>query len=335
MGPSAHTGTKLITRMSTDDAPPRERVGYWSDLVWRSFGRLRSDTYGDPDFSGHISLLDLGEVRVCRLQAARHRVVRTAAAGGSDPGYLKMVIQRRGCSLFEQGGRTARLKPGDWSLYDTTRSYIVSAPHPVDLHILLLPRHGILRGRKDLEQMLVHRLRGRTGMAKLAGLAIGHALESAAAGAPIAPDSGDEIVDLLHAALLEQSGAYLPRIGRSVMRDRIKQYVDDRLSDPDLSIDAVAQAMNCSKRALHLAFEVEGRTLRDYIWDSRLESARRALEGAAGDAERGAISGIAFASGFNSAAHFSRAFRGRYGVSPRAWLGGERSDADLSEGDLS
>jgi AraC-like DNA-binding protein len=324
-----------VTRLSTEDAPPRERVGYWSDLVWRSFGRLRSDTYGDADFSGQISLLDLGEVRLCRLQAARHRVVRTAAVGGSDPGFLKMVIQRRGCSLFEQGGRTARLKPGDWSLYDTTRSYIVSAPNPVDLHILLLPRWGILRGRRDLEQMLVHRLRGRTGMAKLAALAIGRALESAVAGDTIGPGTGEEIVELLHLALLEQSGARLPRLGRELMRARIKQYVNDRLGDPELSLDAVAQALRCSKRALHMAFEVEGRTLRDYIWDSRLENARCALERAAAadaGAARGAISRIAFASGFNSAAHFSRAFRGRYGVSPRAWHEGSRSSLN-SEGE--
>jgi AraC-like DNA-binding protein len=318
--------------MSTNDAPPRERVAYWSDLVWRSFGRLRSDTYGDEDFEGHISLLDLGEVRLCRLQAARHRVVRTAAVGGSDPGYLKMVIQRRGCSLFEQGGRTARLKVGDWSLYDTTRSYIVSAPSPVDLRILLLPRQGILRGRADLEQMLVRRLRGRAGLSELAGRAIERALSSAQSGASPGAQAGEEIVELLHLALIEQAGARLPPLGRAHLLERIKLHVHERLGDPELSIDSVARAMSCSKRALHNAFELEDRTLRDYIWDSRLEQARFALERAG--AARGGISGIAFASGFNSAAHFSRAFRGRYGVSPRAWQSGERNAPPI-EGDLS
>ncbi|MES1163214.1 MAG: AraC family transcriptional regulator [Rhizobacter sp.] len=118
---------------------------------------------------------------------------------------------------------------------------------------------------------------------------------------------------------------------RSIMRDRIKQHVDERLGDPDLSIESVATAFNCSKRLLHQAFELEGRTLRDYIWDSRLENARRALAGVAPG--RGTISGVAFASGFNSAAHFSRAFRGRFGVSPRAWNEGRRdgSEHDMEE----
>jgi AraC-like DNA-binding protein len=314
------TERALVTamiRLSTDDAPARERVAYWSDLVWRSFGRLRSDTYGDADFSGSISMMDLGAVRLCRLQAARHRVVRTAGCRGlSDPGYLKMVLQRRGKSLFEQDGRTAWLRPGDWSLYDTTRSYIVSAPCPVDLHILLLPREGILRGRAELAQLLVRRLRGASGMGRVACEAIETALEQADAGRE-PTDAGNRIVDLLHLALLEQSGERLEGTSGSVLRMRIKRHVEENLHDPELCVDSIARALNCSKRALHKAFEHEDCTLHGYIWERRLEAARKALEGGA---ERPrSITHVAFASGFNSAAHFSRAFRARYGASPREW----------------
>jgi len=304
--------------MSTDDAPPRERVAYWSDLVSRSFGQLRSDTYGDPGFFGHISLVGLGEVQVCRLQASRHRVVRTVGARGmSDPGYLKMVVQRRGRSLFEQDGRAAWLKPGNWSLYDTTRSYIVSSPEPVDLHILLLPRQGILRGRADLGELLVHRLRGRTGMGRVACDAIERALAGFEAGEAPAPDTGARIVELLHQALLEHAGERLRPMRRSVLRERIKAHVRAELADPALSVSSVAEALNCSTRALHKAFEQEDHSLRDFIWDCRLQSARQALERQNG--QRQSITSIAFASGFSSTAHFSRAFRARYGASPRTW----------------
>jgi AraC-like DNA-binding protein len=307
--------TTLI-RMSTDDAPARERVAYWSDLVWRSFGRLRSDTYGDADFSGAISTVDVGPLRLCRLQASRHRVVRTAGAhGASDPGYLKMVVQRCGRSLFDQDGRTAWLRPGDWSLYDTTRSYIVSAPAPVDLHILLLPREGVLRDRPELAQLLVRRLRASSGMARVACNAIGRALEDAAGGRAPAADAGERILEMLHLALLEHAGARTQPVRGSVLRARIKSHVEENLADPELCIASLARALHCAKRTLHKAFEDEGCTLHDYIWTCRLEAARRALE--AGRVR--SITGVAFASGFNSAAHFSRAFRARYGASPREW----------------
>lgn len=306
-----------VTKLSTDDVPRRQRATYWSDLVWRSFGRLRSDTYGDEDFEGHIALRDLGEVRLCRLQASRHRVVRTAGARSlSDPGYLKMVVQLRGRSLFEQDGRIACLKPGDWSLYDTTRSYLVSSNVPVDLHILLLPRAGILRDRPELAQLLVHRLRATSGIGRIACDSIAQAFaQSDEAASPAA--TGARIVELLHLSLLEHNGLRFASERPSVLRERIKLHVQQKLDDPDLGIESIARALNCSKRALHKSFEREGHSLRDYIWDRRLQRALGELESER--REQGSITDIAFASGFSSAAHFSRMFRARYGSSPRDW----------------
>jgi AraC-like DNA-binding protein len=310
-----------LATMSTDEVPARERVAYWSDLVWRSFGRLRSDTYGDAGFGGRIALTECGEVRVCHLQASRHRVVRSAPErGSSDPGYLKLVVQRRGRSLFEQDGRMAWLRPGDWSLYDTTKSYLVSAPVPVDLHILLLPREGLLRGRRELEQLLVRRLRAGFGAGRLAASEIERVLGDARGGRAPEAAAGERIVELLHRALLEQTSSASAR--RAALRERIKAHVEAKLADPELCIESLALALDCSKRSLHKAFEDEGCTLDGYIWDRRLEAARRALEVAR--LERRSITSVAFASGFNSAAHFSRTFRARYGTAPSEWPGQAR-----------
>lgn len=312
----------MLTVRSTDEVPSREAKGYWGEIVSRSFGRLQSDTYGDDDFRGRIASLSLGEVQVGTLEASRHRVVRVAGArGASDPGHLKLVVQRRGRCLFEQNGRRAWLRPGDWSLYDTTESYIVSAPDPVDLHVLMLPRAGVLRGHRELDALLVRRLRG-SGMGGLACAAISRALGEAQAGVAAAGDAGARILELVHLALVEQAGARTEPLRRSLLRERVKAFVEEHLGNAELDVDGVAEAMGCSKRAVHQAFELEDCSFNRYVWERRLAAVRAQLE-APGAASR-AIGDMAFAWGFSSAAHFSRAFRAQFGVSASDWRRGLR-----------
>lgn len=310
-----------ITVLSTDQVRPAERAGYWSDIIWHSFGRLRSETYSDEDFSGHVSQREFGAVRLSRLDASRHRVVRTAGSrGASDPGYLKLVVQHRGHSLFEQNGRRALLGPGTWSLYDTTQSYTVSTPDAVTLDVLLLPREALLRGHHELERLFVRCLSADTGMSRVACDTIRRAMEEETAPSrqpALESDRGEAIVRMVRLALLEQARIAKPLSPRWVLRDRIKEHVERRLSDPSLDPESIARALNCSKRSLHKAFESEHCTLHQHIWAQRLEGARRDLENARPCGR--SITEIAFAWGFSSPEHFSRIFRARYGASPRQW----------------
>ena len=312
--------------LSTDQVPASESKGYWGELVSRAFGRLQSDTYGDDAFRGRISHAALGAVQLGRLQASRHRVVRTASGrGASDPGHLKLVVQRVGRSLFEQDGRRAWLRPGDWSLYDTTRSYIVTSPDPVDINVLMLPRDGVLKGRRGLEELLVRRLRGSTGLGRVACDAIGRSVEALSAGEPQDAAAGERIVELVHLALIEQSGARVEPARRSVLRSRAKVFIAEHLADPSLDVEAIAAALGCSLRSVHNAFELEDCSVRQYIWESRLAAIRAELD--RGVAGCRSITETAFAWGFTSAAHFSRAFRAFYGVSARDWRNGNRASS--------
>jgi AraC-like DNA-binding protein len=307
--------TNLLT---TDHVRPAERAGYWSDIIWRSFGKLRSDTWGDENFNGSIAQREYGDVHVARLQASRHRVVRKAGAkGASDPGYLKLVVQHRGYSVFEQDGRRAELAPGSWSLYETTRSYTVSSPDTVKLDVVLLPRAAVLRGAGGLERMFVRCLPADSGMSRIACSLIRSSAEDHTHQRLSDAERGRDIVRLVRLALLEQAGGPVPVSPRWLLLERIKAHIDQRLADPALDADAIARELNCSKRSLHKAFEAETCSLHQHIWAQRLERVRRDLENSARDTR--SITEIAFAWGFSSPEHFSRIFRARYGLSPREW----------------
>jgi transcriptional regulator GlxA family with amidase domain len=101
---------------------------------------------------------------------------------------------------------------------------------------------------------------------------------------------------------------------REARRERIKQHVAEHLADPALSVDAIALALNCSRRQLSNAFAEEPDGVAGYILHRRLDACRSAFDGAAHD--RRSITEIAFEHGFSNMAHFSGAFRAHLGMAP-------------------
>ncbi len=92
--------------MSTDQVSARDRVPYWYDWIDRLFCGLASDLYGDTDFDGHMSSSNAGDVVLTRLEANRHRVMRSDSLVRASPAaYLKIVAPVRGCAIVEQHNR--------------------------------------------------------------------------------------------------------------------------------------------------------------------------------------------------------------------------------------
>lgn len=105
--------------------------------------------------------------------------------------------------------------------------------------------------------------------------------------------------------------------GRAAILDRVFQSIEMRLSDPDFTIHQVASEHGISTRYLQKLFEAYGESFGQFVKLRRLERCRLDL-GSPLHAQR-SISEILFQWGFNDSASFSRAFRERYGVSPREY----------------
>jgi AraC-like DNA-binding protein len=130
-----------------------------------------------------------------------------------------------------------------------------------------------------------------------------------------AAGTAELLADRVRIALLASAGVPTDLSLQEDARERVKAYVQAHLHDPQLSLDHIASALGFSKRYLHKLFSEQGETLASWIWQARLAGIRKAL---ADPRERGrSITDIAFSWGFNSATHFSRSFRRRYGVAPR------------------
>ncbi|WP_273793005.1 helix-turn-helix domain-containing protein [Brucella anthropi] len=97
------------------------------------------------------------------------------------------------------------------------------------------------------------------------------------------------------------------------LRQRVLDFVDQNLNNPDLSLDLILRRFNVSRAHLYRAFAEDGGTA-GVIRNRRLDAAF--LEITRTDIVPRSIARIAFEHGFSSAGHFSRCFRARFGLMP-------------------
>lgn len=307
-------------QLSTDVVAPRDRAPQWSEWIAGHFGGLQSDLYGDSDFDGHIAASRAGDVILTRLEANRHRVLRSASmVRASDAPWLKIVAPWQGSALVQQHGREAAARDGAWVIYDTTGTYQVGNPERVDHLIVMLPKDSVAEQGRRFDGVMARRL-GASGISRVALETMRNTyLELPHMSAAAAEGAGEMIKQLVRLSLMELAGQETGVSQRAALRDRIRAYVQQHLRDPALSVDAIARALNCSRRLLYTAFDGEGESIAAYIQRERLQACVRELQ--QGGPHARPITEIALSWGFGNPSHFSRVFRGHTGRSPSDFRG--------------
>jgi AraC-like DNA-binding protein len=106
----------------------------------------------------------------------------------------------------------------------------------------------------------------------------------------------------------QQSSKTLRRIAEA------RQLIEAQLSNPELTVEGLAASMNVSSRYLRGLFHGTEK-LSHYILRRRLEESANQLASVLH--QNRSITSIAFQCGFSNTAHFSRAFRKLYAMTPR------------------
>lgn len=304
------------TRLTTDNLAPQDSARAWRDWMASLFDGLESDLYGDTGFDGHLHSAWAGDVVLTQLEANRHRVIRRPrAARASAQRYLKIVAPWHGQAVVQQHGRQALVQPGGWAIYDTSGSYEVANPQRIRHLIVMVPTHLLTQRGLHLPTLMGRTVGGAAGISRVALDAMRSTYqELPSMTAEAAAGAGRMIGELVCLSLQELAGHAPAPALQAAFKDRIHAYIAQHLRDPQLSIERMAQALNCSKRHLHNAFANADTTLAEYILQRRLQACMDEMRQP--ESRHRTISEIAFGWGFSSSAHFSRVFRARVGVSP-------------------
>ena len=306
--------------LSTHSVEARQRLAYWTDMVCDTYVQLDCEAGADcTSIEGEIAADTLATLQLSRVTSTAQRVNRTPAKiARAAEDYFLVSIQTEGEGWVLQDGRAARLAPGDFALYDSTRPYQLRFDAPFQQYVLMLPGATLRSALRDTQQLTASTVSGQRGAGHLM---IGMIRTLAADIGTLAPESAtavaDSVTQILSAGLSALPAARRPPVSQltAYHREQIRACVRARLRDPGLTVASVAAQLRVSPSTVHRAWAGEACSLADWIWAQRLDAARRDLCDPAQAAR--SVSEIAFAWGFNDAAHFSRAFRARFGCSAR------------------
>jgi AraC-like DNA-binding protein len=307
--------------LTTDSVAPEHRLAYWTDMICKTYVQLECDAGARDHFDGEIRSHHLPGLGLSVLRSAAQRVQRTPREiARSTEEYFIVSVQTRGRGVISQDGRDALLEPGDFAIYDSTRPYVLNFDDDFEEIVLKLRAEQLRSVVRDTEKLTATTVSGRAGAGHLMINMIRtlsdevDTLQPASAAAVAA-----SVVNVLVAGLqsLPACSGVEPSSLTAYHVARFKRLVDERLRDPALSVAGIAAELGLSVGHLHRLFLCEPRPPSQYLWNRRLEACGRELL----DPRRSkaSLAEIAFGWGFNDAAHFSRAFRGRFGCTPREW----------------
>jgi AraC-like DNA-binding protein len=303
----------------------------WTDALSTHIGQVapamrdlevtRCQQTAGPRFSGRIELGRLDDFVLAKVAATPNRYRRALRDETATlPAPLLLCIEVSGSHRIEHCGRTCMLRPGDWCIVDMRHRLDDWALGPRNEYLILPLERPTDPSLIELaDQAAGRRLDGKWGISRVLAATVMEAFKQMnRLGSATGRSLQRAVANMVWDALREQRTAASAPAYHDLQGARMKAYIEQRLADPDLCVNAIARACDMSVRSVHRAFDADpcGPVSR-YLWTRRLTQCAAALRDPA-QAHR-SISDICFAWGFNSTSHFSRVFKDQFGVSPRSY----------------
>ena len=302
---------------STEQARPGEALSYWVEAICEAFLEMKADSPEPADFAASITQHPFGPIDINFADTTSQQVWRTPQAiAGSRKHTYYLLYMREGRLGARQRGREVPVLAGDCVLIDSMEPYSFSFPESNRCLSVQMPRDWLRNWIPEPEKIVATSFAANSGwgrtLASAAGnlaacdydtLALPRAVVADQLGALLALAAGNEI-----------AGA---TTHRHTLFHRIRRTLFERLSDPSLGPQSVADAHGISKRYLHLLFAGAGTSFGAELMELRLEQAKRHLDDRR--LARIGIAELAWRCGFREPSHFARRFRARYGAAPGAY----------------
>jgi AraC family transcriptional activator of tynA and feaB len=273
---------------------------------------------GDEPLKTEMTAFAFDRLRLGKISFTPHRTLH-APDVALRPTYDTFLIslQQKGSVVASQDERVARVEPGSFFCIDTARPFEIETGTMQCLSLYVSGTH-LRTVIPEIDRYTAVAISGRRGGGAIFRRTIEnvarHVNEIDNTGAGRIADAIPHLLALALGSLPEgTAGADDGTDGEHL--ERIRAYVREHLSDPELSAQRIAGAIGFSVRHVHQLFSREPMTLMKWVWNERLRRCREELASPASRTKT--IGEIALSWGFSDVTHFSRAFQNAYHISPR------------------
>jgi AraC-like DNA-binding protein len=293
-----------------------QRALTWDTAVRDAFPTLSVKLAESNPSLGTINRVSMGSGDLVEIDSAPVDVTHNAAVlHTSKNARLSLMVQSKGSMVVRQAGRSVLLRRGDLCLIDEGRSFRLIGEGCSKILFLRMSRAAALSRYPPLERLMVTPFPAdEPGTRMLA--------ETLLRFGEVASELSDMQRNAMMNAVIQLLGMAEPLCELAAAPDwrvrRALDYIELNLSMAGLTAEAVAKDQRISRRRLdQLMQDAFGHSIASHLWSRRLEQAAADLR----DPHRSgqSIAQIAFANGFEDAAHFTRAFKRRFSVTPRQW----------------
>jgi AraC family transcriptional activator of tynA and feaB len=303
---------------STASVPSAARASYWNEVYQRRFAQVTFSPVDREGFEAELRVGAVGPIGIARVHSKPTGIERNKGhINRSDGRLFSFLLQARGCGVFSHYGHESRMEEGDFTLCDNAAPHRFNCSGRTEL-IILRTSPDVLRSYlPDPEQLCGLRLQAGKGITGTAANMAQKLWSLVEGGLPekFSTMVARNVLDIMATSYAIAFDASLTDSSAvSARRLQARRYIEAHLREPDLTPCTVANALGISARYLRMLFCGGAESASRYILRRRLEECAKQLSSALWRGHT--ITEIAFASGFNSAAHFTRAFRDEYGVTP-------------------
>jgi len=297
--------------LSTDQIEPALRNEFWRAVSRPVFDVLPAEAGGA--LRGSVLARPIGRLTIAatHFNGQLYRRDRQIIVGGGLDHYLLQLIVA-GTMKADCDGTSISAGPGDICLFDLARTYTSDAEPGVRI-TLAIPRERIdgAAGGRTVHGLLLGSASPLTRL--LRGLILDLHQDAGEIGAADAAGAEMATVDFISAIVANKvlKSADAPE---RTLRQHMLGFIDAHMAEPELGTAMLMRQFQISRAHLYRVFAADG-GVATVIRERRLDAAYRRLKS---EEDRShSITELAYALGFTSSGQFSRAFRTRFGASPR------------------